>query len=243
MRPAVANIHVENEIENEPEEEEHVEQESELDLESDIEDIIKEVNKMSLNHPALVNAVLKEEESQNICAICEGSHPTIDCEYISRSNISPVILRKTNQWRLKLKKLVLEKEAKANMTRNPNPYRGTIQRNQGFEKPKVATLTVEQIKSFKEETAALEDENHEEYYEPHVMSVQERENIDSIEGNLKAMFGDEDDCATPIVATQQPSRQTSSNEDTGENYIPVHAEFEEPLNPNDYMAYNGAVNW
>lgn len=85
-------------------------------MEIQIREIIEDVNcRVVLDHPVAVHSILDEEKIKP-CTIYKGDHAVIDCKYISRSNISPVILRKAAQWRLKLKNQEMEKEAKANMT-------------------------------------------------------------------------------------------------------------------------------
>ena len=217
-------------------------QENEQDVQ--ICGIIDDVNKMCLEHPAHVNAILQKYEGDP-CAICEGPHQTIDCEYISRSNVSPIIVRKANQWRLKLKDQIREKETKANMTRNPRPYNGTLPdgtKKVGFERPKVKTLSTEQAKAFNEEIEANEKVDYEIYNEQHTLTDQEIDNIHTIGESLQDLIGDDIDCSTPIVAFAKAGEREKI-EENDDNFIPVHAEWEDPLIPSDYSAYNGALNW
>ena len=78
------------------------------------------------------------------------------------------------------------------------------------------------------------------------LSAQEKSNISTLTDLIQEKYGEGSELATPLVASMADERGKSMIVDFGENsnLVPIHAEFEEPLDSTHYDAYGGgSVNW
>ncbi len=125
------------------------------------------------------------------------------------------MLHKENQWRLKLKSKVLEKEAKYNLTKTLPPHKCTIlQRNQslGFERLKMKTLTAYQRCSFHHQVPNDDSEKKlGNYHCPYFISSQEIESLQNKADSLTATIEDDFEAANTIIPSQVANRDSQKN--------------------------------
>ena len=184
------------------------------------------------------------------CSICEQKHQTLNCYLLTQENIPVLIQRRIAQAQVRLKyqieKMLSMKKSKiksaSESDRPPYPRTPHYQKKtqQRFDKPNASTITTNQLNAFREHTD--EQVSSSSYQEAYEMPVDDRKNFAELEQMiLKSVDGEAIDLATPIVANIA-TRNQDMIVDFGEehdNIVPIHAEFEEPLVPEDYDAYGG----
>lgn len=132
-----------------------------------------------------------------------------------------------------------EKRGKVDDDKLPNPQTTCIPR------PTISAVTTDQLESCKKEcptptsapiSASLD--------EPHVLPVQEKENIQKLDDLLVNVMTDSDETSTPTISnTNNCSTMTVDFGEDQQNTIPIHPDCEDALIPSDCDACgSGALN-
>jgi hypothetical protein len=212
----------------------------------EIEAIQNSIFDMAFENPAMVNALFTSKQQ---CGICDKPHSTIRCHYLRKENIPPVILRRVEQYRVRLSDEIarLTAQEKAGSTRPsavrpPSPRQAKI----AIETPKLNNLSTMQLTAHRQQvnSPASFESNQASTYPG--LSAQEKSNISTLTDLIQEKYGEGSELATPLVASMADERGKSMIVDFGENsnLVPIHAEFEEPLDSTHYDAYGGgSVNW
>ena len=209
----------------------------------------EELIQYAMEHPALVNAILDNEEQQRgPCGICNQRHATLRCFLLRPGNIPVVLRRRIEQFRLKLKSEI-EKLDKADKERGDNAKASKTpvppKANLSFAKPAVSTISSDVAQDFNKQveqaTSTLQNESH----EPYQLSSQEKVDIQDITTLLENTVGDIEPSTPipPVVAAAATQDLLVDFNQEKSVYIPIHADYESELNPSDYDAYNDTVNW
>ena len=209
----------------------------------------EELIQYAMEHPALVNAILDNEEQQRgPCGICNQRHATLRCFLLRPGNIPVFLRRRIEQFKLKLKSEI-EKLDKADKERGDNAKASKTpvppKANLSFAKPAVSTISSDVAQDFNKQvdqaTSTLQNESH----EPYQLSSQEKVDIQDITTLLENTVGDIEPSTPipPVVAAAATQDLLVDFNQEKSVYIPIHADYESELNPSDYDAYNDTVNW
>ena len=246
---------------DQPAEESKLHQELKTQAEADLDAILN----LAQNHPAIVNAIITES---NECDICnDGTHTTIQCYYLLRENMPLPVQRRIRQIRLRLQDQIKErlKELKDKGPEEKMPPKQREARIQPkerkqakkFDPPHVSAISAEQknaIKHFAAEHRAKTCEA--EPIGDDAITTEELQNVASLTEMLKELSGTKE-ISTPTVCkidaganVNVMNRETANSmivdfSDDNGVLVPIHAEHDDDLVPEDYDAYmaTDSVNW